>query len=113
MSEKIEIRSTCTSVEWALIAVIIAETEGADILNNHTPEEPLDVELRIDGVECKFSTIINRLMEEYDRCVTEKAVELLHEKAKKFIDAASRAKIVLDEATNQLAKDLGVEIPEE
>ncbi len=113
MPEKIKIENGVDPVEWALIAAITPKPAGDAVVAAHVPGEPIEVELRVCGVEVKFSTIIKRLMEQFDRMMHEKAIELLQERASGIEAASARAKKVIDEAVATLAKDLGVPLPED
>ena len=73
------------ALEWAFIVAIAAkgmEKQSEALGHNKTYE----IELKIDGIEFKFSEIIKRMMGEWDRCVEEKARELIKEKCYDLIN---------------------------
>lgn len=73
-------------VGWAFIAAISDGPERPDDkffgdCRKFQEGEGIPIELKIAGREFKFSTIVNRLMEDFDRQVNEAARKLVEEKA--------------------------------
>lgn len=109
MSEKITIRRFDNPVEWALIAAITPKPAGDEVASRHVPGEPLEVDLRVQGVEVPFSKVIDRLMEQFDYQVKKAALELLKERFANVESATCRVTEALDRAVEKFTSDLGLE----
>jgi DNA polymerase elongation subunit (family B) len=63
---------------WAILhAMIGKETEIFNEVRPVNEEKSFDVVMTINGVEVDFSTVMNRLQEQYDNCVGNKAREIV------------------------------------
>jgi hypothetical protein len=85
MSEQIKFdRAAATAdplTEWALCAILAQRTsDGLNKSLNHVPGEPLEVSLKINGLEFSFKELLHRIHSDFDRQVEDRAAEIAEEK---------------------------------
>src|SRR5687768_11354597 len=68
------------NAEWALL-VLIAGENSPEWIEEYKKKGGLEVTVLINGKEFAFTSLINRLMEDFHRQVNNKAIELFQEKA--------------------------------
>lgn len=73
------------NLRWAIIELMVNKTNSPNI-EKVWPNDDLkyQVEMKIDGVEVKFSALINLLMEQFDDQVKKAAIEFVQDKNNEF-----------------------------
>lgn len=76
-----------TGLAWALIEIIADAPKVIANAISAEAKDPLKVKLTINGREVRFSTVIDRLLQQHDRMVKEEAAEMLLEKKAALVEA--------------------------
>lgn len=76
---------------WAFIAILAADKK------EHKHNECIEIELKFDGVEYNFSTIIKRLKEEFDHQIAKEAKKLVKEKFGNLTDKIDNIEKLIEE----------------
>lgn len=111
MPETIDIRERSTP-EWAAIvalATISDEVMGEAFVNKGPT---ITVELKINGVEVSFATIINRLKEEAVKWSFDKARDILEDRASVLDETLNRLKYLAESVEQEIKREVHKLLPE-
>ena len=68
-----------TPVGWALISVLAEKSADVQKQINSDKNGKYEVSLTVNGVECRFSHIIDRMSQQFDYEVNKKATQLVND----------------------------------
>jgi len=97
--EKLDIR-TRSIPEWAAIATLADLSD--EVANQIAPGNILEVELKINGVECSFVHIINRMKQEALKWSYECAERLIMDRAESLRDTVNKLSSLADDVEQEV-----------